>query len=431
MSGTNIFDDRSSKLSYDDTWKLVHNYLGHTSFVLEKVSLEPIELRGGNLGDYYKVSVVVKLHLQKQEIYLFAKFLPSLNEATMSMVKKGPSQKEDFFYSVLIEEFRSVGLGAYLDFYPKCYLSKVNDVLILEDLTLADYQLSKSQTFYTYEMLKVSVRQLAKLHASTLVYEERKSAEAGWLIRLDQRFDVYLREIVFQMEEDNEAKQMCLVGINSVVDYLIYRFPEVIRDMTMEEFARKTKEAYEYFWLKVKKSEKYRNAFCHGDIWSSNILFSYNHDGQPTDCKLVDFQLTRYCPPAQDLLAHIYVTTRKITRTLYMESLLDEYYEDMSRIIHSFSLDIEKILPKKDFLDSCRYMKSQAICQALLYVPINTITDRQELFTNPDLFEATIMTSRNEFIERMIKKYESYGENLKELVEDLYELCEKNEHRYL
>mgnify|MGYP002775307968 FL=1 len=141
---------------------------------------------------------------------------------------------------------------------------------------------------------------------------------------------------------------MADVGIKTVTDYLIFLYPNVVLSILMQEFQKRSKIAFDIFQQKLKKSNIYRNTLCHGDLWTTNILFKFDNI-IPLDCRLVDFQLIRYCPPAQDLMSHIYLTTEKETRVQFLPLLLQEYYEELTNIVTSFGLDVEQVLPFKEF----------------------------------------------------------------------------------
>ncbi|XP_030767987.1 uncharacterized protein LOC115891615 [Sitophilus oryzae] len=419
----------SPKLSNEDCREILKTYLGYSEFELKTISWNSINQREGNLGDYYILNIHYRINGTDQEINLFSKFLPSLNESTNSMAKSGPSEKEDFFYTALVKDFKRVGLGPYLDFFPKCYFSKVNYVLILDNLALSNYELVKPPIFYTFDMTRLTIRQLAKLHASSLVYEEMKSIEQGKEFRMNRTFGKYLKEILFQTEEVDNVAQMTIVGIKAITEYLIPLFTDIPKQISMEEFIKRSQEAFRNVYIKLKPSSQFRNTFCHGDVWTTNVLFKFNQNKSPIDCKIVDYQLTRYCPPAQDLMSHIYLTTAKESRTKYLQFFIEDYYKNLTNIIDNFGLNIEKILPKKEFLESCDYMKAEGICQALLYGPINLVEERQDVFTNQEKFDVIMLKDRSEFVKEMMEKHPYYKKTLKDLIEDLCDVCEEGLHK--
>ena len=75
-------------------------------------------------------------------------------------------------------------------------------------------------------------------------------------------------------------------------------------------------------------------------------------------------------------------------------------------------------------------MRCQGVCVALLYAPINLTRaeDRLTIFGDEDNFDRIMKNDRREFIQAMMSKYPFYRERIGELVEDLYELCEKEQY---
>lgn len=57
----------------------------------------------------------------------------------------------------------------------------------------------------------------------------------------------------------------------------------------------------------------------------------------------IDFQITRYCSPALDLLYHIFTATDKPFRQLHYEDLLKTYYTSLSDTIRKLGSDPDKL----------------------------------------------------------------------------------------
>lgn len=414
----------------EECYEILKNYLGHTKYNLQKFTLTPLQYRYGNLGDYFKLKANIDIDNKAVDVNLFVKFLPSNNETTREAARNGPSKKEDFFYNFFIKEFENCGLKDLLDFAPTCFLSKTNYVLVLEDLGIQGYSLFTEEKFYSYEMLKLSVTKLARLHACSLVFEETKSKELKESFRLDEHYEDYLQEIIFQTKERDMLRILSEVGEDTVIDYLIPLYREVAKNLTIEEFQKRARITFKCFFAKVLKSDTYRNTLCHGDTWDTNIMFKFDRNNVPTECKFVDYQMTRYCPPIQDVMSHLYLTTNRDTRTKYLSILLDLYYEELSRIVVSFGFDMEKVLSADEFQRSCYYMKSQGICQALFYAQINlcTFEERASIFSDPEKFEQILMKDRRPFIEELIKRHAFYKPRLGEWIQDLYEICENEQY---
>lgn len=196
--------------------------------------------------------------------------------------------------------------------------------------------------------------------------------------RLKEHFDVFLEEIFYV--EDIESPNLHLCALRSVFSFFLNEFPDIISGVSVEEFRKKFQ--YSELIKKFSASSKYRNVICNGDFWTANILF--RQDECDISGYLIDYQLTRYCPAPLDPLFFIYYNTNKETRTKCMVFLLNKYYEELSKILEEYGIEIEAIYNYDDFVESCKDMKYAAIWQALNQVqgiqfPNNVVpTDPQE-----------------------------------------------------
>ncbi|CAG7829904.1 unnamed protein product, partial [Allacma fusca] len=64
----------------------------------------------------------------------------------------------------------------------------------------------------------------------------------------------------------------------------------------------------------------------HGDIWLNNALFKYDPEGNPTEVKFIDFQLTRRGNILEDLKYFFFTSTTPAFRKAHLYQSLDVYY---------------------------------------------------------------------------------------------------------
>ena len=82
-------------------------------------------------------------------------------------------------------------------------------------------------------------------------------------------------------------------------------------------FMEKILDALDEQKLFAKPSTKFRNTICHGDPWTKNLMFKF--DDRDVKCVMVDFQSYRYCPPGQDVMAFLHLTTDKKLRDDHLD----------------------------------------------------------------------------------------------------------------
>ncbi|KAJ8965957.1 hypothetical protein NQ317_009599 [Molorchus minor] len=373
-------------LTREDCYSIIRNQIGSSDYEFLNWSMVPLENR------------------PDKTLNLFAKYLPTTGDTTRSLAEAS-FKKEVFFYDTFLSKIKSLGLEEITDFAPNCYFCRSDDVLIFEDLTLMNYRSVNKTEPFSYDLMSLIIKQLAKLHASSLLYEEKISEKRGKSFRIDHKYKQYLNEINLHINETDGT--------------------DIPKKMTMETFKEKVQAEYDAFLnVAVKKSGRFRNVLCQGDFWCSNLLFKME-GGTPVDCRILDYQLLRYLPPAHDLLFLIYVNSDKETRTKHMQQLLEEYYTQLSKIMKKYGHDLNEIYTYEEFLDSCEYMKPSAILIASLYLPVVLCPDQkvQDLFRDEKKFEYIFTVDRRELLEDLYHEG-SFRQRIRGIVEDIYDICE-------
>ncbi|XP_018572723.2 uncharacterized protein LOC108912050 [Anoplophora glabripennis] len=335
-------------LSREDCYKILKNKIGSSDYRLLNYRLIPLQEREGYLGDYFKLKIEVEYAGTVKLLHLFSKYLPTYSDMAMDLAKDS-FKKEEFYYLEFIPELNDLGLKDITNFLPKCYFSRTNEVLIFEDMTMMNYKTVHVSVTYSYEMLLITIKQLDKIHASSLLYEELLSKKTNEIVRIDVKYPDNVEEKTV-CKKETLAKKTLDCAITTFLN-MLSKFLDIPKKFSMEEFQKRGQLAFDLCFEKVKKSDKFRNVFCQGDCWASNILFKNDKDSMPIDCYLVDFQLTRYCPPAHDLMFLFYMSTTKEIRTKYKSKLLREYYSELSNILQRYKIDLQKIYTYQQFLE--------------------------------------------------------------------------------
>lgn len=374
---------KCTRLNQEDIYEVVRRKLDSSSdFTLLDYDLIPLDESNGHLGEYFQLKIAVR-HCDKDiSIDLFTKFLTPKAAHLREVLKLGPSMKEDWFYFGFLQKLSDVGLSDLLEIAPKCYFSRINDVLIMDDLSKVGYVGLTPNIKLEYGALKLAVRKLAKLHAGTFILEDVLSKQMGKEIRLGDVYGKYLKEVVFN--RDSPAMKGMEQSVTNNVLHLLGQFPDI--KSSDEEMKSKCSKCYDLLFEKLGASKKYRNVICHGDAYVSNMLFKFDNSGECEDVKLIDFQILRYCPPAQDLTFFLYQNSLKKTLDLHFTELINEYYTFLSEYLHENNLDINDIYPRNVFDESIEYMKSEAIMQAIIYSRTTAIDPkiRKEILLNDE-----------------------------------------------
>ncbi|XP_021703900.1 uncharacterized protein LOC5568178 isoform X5 [Aedes aegypti] len=247
------------------------------SYHVKRLSEEPI----GYLGDHYFLNVVLRekmVHYSAEEeeyaeeeyLSFFLKILPEQVPKLADYVREmGCFRKEIQLYTHLIPRLQDVTIGTK-PFAPRAYLTKDEKLLVFENLKAEGYRmLENNKSLLDFAHLEVALKTVAKLHAASLVLEERTKQSIMKLYSGHLNENVYIDDDTYVRKTnlDNAIKALCELikridkyRNSDKLDFILAKFPEVIR--RIYDFAR--------------PSTEYRNVFNHGDLWNNNLMFKYD-----------------------------------------------------------------------------------------------------------------------------------------------------------
>ncbi|KAJ8970864.1 hypothetical protein NQ314_000988, partial [Rhamnusium bicolor] len=294
-------------LSREDCYKIIRNKIGACEYEFLIWKLTPVDQRSGFLGDYFNLKINIKQDNENKTLHLFAKYLPTTNDVSIEMATAS-FNKERFFYGTFMSELKSLGLDDIIDFPPKCYFSRSNDVLIFEDISLLNYSSFKPHEALPYETLQVVIKQLAKFHACSFLYEEIITERTGQLVRIDDKYKKYVKEIFIQNEVESANQKIISCAIHAVLNYVLDEFPDIPKKITMDAFKSTVTEAFNLLYEKLYTYEEF--------LESCNYMKS----------------------------AGICIASLYMQLTLYPFEKLQEFICDNKKLTHLFTVDRKEIL---------------------------------------------------------------------------------------
>ncbi|XP_023310394.1 uncharacterized protein LOC108912051 [Anoplophora glabripennis] len=410
----------------DDITKTVENKLSTSNLVILRYTLEPLIQRIGLLGDHSLLHVsLLDAEGEERNISFFLKFFPKFAAPASFAEGIGAFKKEMFVYE-LFDIFKTSDISLISSVTPTCYIAQYNKYLILDNLISEGYKTLDKHKTLDYESVLVVLQSLAKLHASSIIYEEKRSAELGEHYRLIDNFEQQLEESFFNDREDFVNAKGVEASIKCVVNEIdIFDFSDKL--VSGKSFSKVAKDlCYEIYRL-VKPSKKFRNTLCHGDLWATNFLLKYDSKDQSiSGCKFVDFQCGRYVPPAQDVLSFLYLNTNRDFRKDNMYKVIGMYYSYLERHLKMAGFNINNIIPFSNFMESCEEQKLFAIVQTAIYFPLILISNDEveAYFSDRELNEKALFEDRSHLVLAHKDKDESYTKRLKESIQDLRDYCE-------
>ncbi|ROT72736.1 hypothetical protein C7M84_008851 [Penaeus vannamei] len=225
--------------------------------------------------------------------------------------------KEADFYTNLLPQMNSIlqatGLGG-LDM-PLCYYSgmeRKKELIILEDLRTRGFKMFDRRKGLDVAHAKLALKGLAKLHAASLLLQERKpeSLEAKLLNRPWGNLVEGSTNVLPILERTLDTSVTILSKIGGYESTIVW----------VKNVKAKLQEIFE----SDVKSTKY-HVLCHGDAWNNNMLFRYSDDATPEEVMLLDLQACRRVSFANDLNFLLYTSLTGDVRRPNLDALLETY----------------------------------------------------------------------------------------------------------
>lgn len=417
-------------LSTEEVVLVIKNKTENPNFELSNYTFESLEQKIGLLCEHCILRATIRIleeHaekdvVKKEEFSFFVKLFPRYRRPAEFVEGLRAFEKEVFMYN-LFDKYKNYGLNL-IDFCTAtCYLSEYNRCLIFDNLFLQGFQSLDKYKTLDYNSLLTVIKALAKLHACSIIYEEKKRKELGKEYRLIHDHERDFEETFYSKREGFINTKGINASIKCVVE-MIDLFNHREKLISGQNFKLLANELCYKVYDLVRPSSIYRNVASHGDLWSTNILVKYNDYGEAMECKFVDFQCGRYVPPTHDLMSVIHLTTSRRLRKRHMYEFTGIYYATLEKLVKLQGYTLKNILPFVDFMKSCEEQKLFAIIQAATYLPLILMKEDAliEHFTRTD--EDALLEDRTSLIAKNIAKDDCYKNRLEEAIKDLRDYCE-------
>ncbi|KAG5674765.1 hypothetical protein PVAND_004715 [Polypedilum vanderplanki] len=304
---------------------ILTSYFKSNSILVNDLNIRPCNSQAeGFLSILHRITINYQIKDESKSINIVAK---SDCDNKFTLEKIGPNgydiqNKEIKFFSHIAPEMEKIfGNGTILNVI---YIDKVNKILLFKDLKDENFQMANRMIGLDENHMKLTLSKLAKFHAASL----------KMLAKNPQVFDEFDMGL-FNRKVDafNEGTLMLFIAAGD----------EVATWEGYEVYAEKMKNLRKHFienatrCFDVKENEL--NVLNHGDVWTANLMFKYDKEGNVTDAVIFDFQFCNYGSIALDL-NHFFFT-----------SLNDDLYnhEDIERLVQFYYYELKKILSDFDY----------------------------------------------------------------------------------
>lgn len=407
-------------LTIEDIHKIIRNCLKTENYKLSSSDFLPTLEKSRVVTEHYILKLQITCGEIKFSLNFFAKVLPKNMKGDVSHKTYG-FLKEHYFFKHILPKLESEGINLN-SCVPRCFHSRMYDVTVLENLKYFDYWSLDPRECLTRKVISLTLTKLAKLHAGVWVLENKLSKKFSKVYSIFDEYKEAFKES-FYTEFSGNYLEAAKKGVVTEINMFFDESPN--SKVSIDLLLSFSMSLYNNIKDYIKPSKTFRNTICHGDVWANNIMYKMNGKNY-VDCKIVDFQTYRYAPPAMDLMLFIYCCTSRNFRKVYLEEILEEYYEKLALVLIEHELKVEDILQFSEFISSCNYYKTFAIAQSVIHFHSILLTPKQVsyLFSKEFASEEIFFKDRSKMIVRVCAEDEQYEESLRESIDDLRDLCE-------
>lgn len=310
------------KISKEDCYVIIKN----------KIKSCDYDFRNFKLIDDFKLQIQI-CHELTENTFEFS--ILSAEKSTTNSFKN-----EIFIYNTFIPLLHQLEIDTINSCVPTSYFQRPQDVIVFENMFLQNYQPLSNFSSYDLKLLTVITKTLAKLHASSLLFEEKMSQELKRTYRVTDDYS-----------KNFETK---IIDTKLIFDE-IKSFPELHINFSQENLQN----------VLGKISDQFRNVVSHGKLTSDDIIAQMD-----TNCRFINFGSLKYRPPSYDFQSVMYLNQKKI-RDQFEDDLRKIYYNELNQIVSSYNFDLKNILSYDEFVESIGHVKPEVIVNIVLEDLIN------------------------------------------------------------
>uniref|UniRef100_A0A6V7J1J5 CHK kinase-like domain-containing protein n=1 Tax=Bracon brevicornis TaxID=1563983 RepID=A0A6V7J1J5_9HYME len=366
------------------------------SFDLKPYSEDPL----GLMSAHRRLRIQVRSKNKKDqttEISCFVKALPLDCAPQLDYIKESTVfEKETAFYSkiapVLLDSYSGPA------WCPRCYIAR-DGMLCFEDLSVQGFGMRGK--LFNGVSVKSAIRAIASFHASSICAEVRLGRSVTE-VQPD-----FFYELLFV--KNKKIHEWFKSGVQVAV--------AVAERMGLD--SSRLPEAFEIAYKAVGPSKTKVNVINHGDLWANNMLF----DDQD-NCRLVDFQLFRYCPPGLDLAVLLYLCAPSVLRRTKEKELLRYYYDHLVEYVGG---ERSRLPSFEEICQGYEERKIVGCITAVLYFPqaLMNLTTTRDLLTSFETFDDYVIGDRRDIVLESMQKDRPYGERVEDVVKEFVEMSFK------
>lgn len=293
----------------------------------EKVQLEHLHIKPATANGENYASVMTRINLEYKDkdllnqraTFLVKTTFANKDPAAYLLEAYGIYVREINMYEFVLPKLAKILREEFND--PRKYFAatmsadRERDSIIFEDMSLEKYYVADRLTQLDAKQTKLVVENLAAFHAAGAVLNERQPGI------FSENYDR-----CFFNRHTRGYQQIMQNMINALAKSLDYdeelkqRYAEKLKALVSDQ---KNPRLMDYTERAMEYKEGDFVTLCHGDLWTTNIMFHNNEDGKADNVIFIDFQFSVFNSPAIDL------------QYLFATSLQDDVcQEEMVQVYH-------------------------------------------------------------------------------------------------
>uniref|UniRef100_A0A1B6DMZ3 CHK kinase-like domain-containing protein n=1 Tax=Clastoptera arizonana TaxID=38151 RepID=A0A1B6DMZ3_9HEMI len=317
--------------------------------VLSKYEIEPAVPGGNNnCSRMWRIKLYYNDGSSRTSIMVKAPVPDGLHKDVLDEGKF--SYTEDVFYKRFIPFMTNISLNTSV--LPKSYSSGVQETLVLEDLKEEGYAMCDRIKRLDFEHCRVVMESLGEFHALSVAVRKRDP------------------DLIQDLGNTSFVRGNRSGGVFHLLRSSLVGFSELIKTWPgFERFDYISEDKVEAFFDRTADMflpSSGLNVLCHGDLWTTNVMFKYDAAGAVIAAKFVDFQLCTLRSPATDLHFFALTSMRDDVRETKLRELHTVYLESLNKKLREFGCE-ERLSQKQlgEELSRTRFLGFYILCVML------------------------------------------------------------------
>ncbi|XP_065366731.1 uncharacterized protein LOC135959657 [Calliphora vicina] len=293
---------------------------------LKKFMAKPAVKTGENfMTVMLRITIELELKNNTKTSHSYMVKIKPIPETLQFMIKEWKIfVKEHTTYSKYIAAFQRYyqTAGCNVKLAPRLYdptKTVINDdVLILEDLRLKGFTNFNRHLGLDLVHTKAVLQKLAQFHAASAQHFMKEGPYPTMYSKsLSSDVDLF----------ENHRIKLNEIFRENLDFYGNFKY--------MEEKLKIFFETYpDPFQLESDWKTNKFNVLNHGDCWTNNIMFQYDKSGHLIETMLIDFQMSRFGTPAQDLYYFLLSSTNMEVKLKYFDYFIYYYHQQLTKCLN-------------------------------------------------------------------------------------------------